>query len=447
MKALVPRVCRCIPRLLGSRVSIWATGSWAVGSWATGGRAVHSRSFHSSEAASQDKLRVIRKDSVGKVAARVATEDSSKTISAGQTISDDQPTSADQPTSEYVMNLLEKPQSEDLDSEITERVNSLEKFIEVGKMQMDSVSSGLEYVLDNFSSTSSKNLTQSQRKLLNQLLHSRPQEIRTLIRRARSSVDLVIILSHLVFREQLDASALASIVVRLDLERLLTVHQRLSTGPRIVQGWFTDPEVQMKCEIAIASRYKMLGSRTLAKFIIDNSLEQTWLPKIKSGAFGSSVYLRNMVQLLKGIVGEPELYALVMETENPQLSFILWEAYPTNSDVKDYLRSISDSLNDIQQVVVEFMNNPLVSTNREYTLKLSRISEHLKLCTGKNVSARRFIGSLEVFLTNLKDSIEINSENRDFFEEMVTALDQFRVQTNQSKEEYVVGIDVGLAKH
>ncbi|QPG77113.1 hypothetical protein FOA43_004516 [Brettanomyces nanus] len=354
-----------------------------------------------------------------------------------------------QTPSKSLLHLLEKPHSSNLDIEINERVQGLERLIEVGQNQIETVSNSLNYVLDNFGSISSEKLTMRQKKLQNQLIHSSKQQIRMLIRRTRSQEDLLIILSHLIFREELDVDSLVNIVMKLNLEMLLSVHQRLHANPNMVRGWQSDPEVRIKAEIAYASRYKLLGSKVLSNFIINSSLESSWLPKVKTGVFQSPAYLRNMVRLLKRDENESELVQQVLDSENAFLGLCLWEMFPLNREIKDFLEKRSDSLNVLQRMLVLFMNNTLISTSREISLKLARISEHLKLCTTKKVSPkslRRTIGTIEVILRELRDSVDLQEEgNAELLENLVDILNETKEKEADDDSEYTLGT-VSLAR-
>lgn len=326
-----------------------------------------------------------------------------------------------------MLNLLGKTESTDVDKEIESRVRPLEMMIQVKQKQHEDVGDNLRYLLDNYGAVSST-LTESQKKLMRRLIGSNLARIQSLVKQTTNVEDLMIILGHLEFRGLLDMNTLASILLRLDLEHLMAVHQHLSAHPEKVQNWYLDPAIQMKTEIAIASRYKMLGSHIMAQYIISNCLEKSWLPKISAGVFRSAAYMRNMVLLLNGEVPEWKLAEQVIETNDAQLAYSFWEIHPRNADVREYCAD-NEAMTGSQQLVIEFANNAIFLESGPLTNRLAKLSRGLGI--GLKDSAKqhqRLTCSLEVLLR------ETESENTEALNELSSLLEE-------------EAVDVGVIEH
>lgn len=339
-----------------------------------------------------------------------------------------------------VLNLLgESNNKGNIDSQVEQSVENLQAFVKMNEVQESYTEKRLTYILDSFGVGAHKNLNSRQRRLLERLMHFKGEkQTLDIIKRTRIQDDLMVILSHLIFCGHLEVRSLTAIIMRLDLERVIKVHQKLGTNPELVRYWFTDPEVQMKCEIAIASRYLMLRSRMMAAFIVQECLTKNWLPKIKAGVFNDAAYMRNMVHLIKTMTDETNIADSVIECDNASLAYCFWEAHPMNSEMKEFLMTKKDSLNAYQRIIVDYVSNPIISGSRRYSLRLRRLSERMHLSAYEPAGRRnndKFVSSIELLLANLREDKDVDKE---CYEEMSKQLMQFQDSEKQDKDKHKV---------
>ncbi|ODV84540.1 hypothetical protein CANARDRAFT_29075 [[Candida] arabinofermentans NRRL YB-2248] len=181
--------------------------------------------------------------------------------------------------------------------------------------------------------------------------------------------------------------------------------------------------------IILSSRYRMLNSHELANSIIEQYLTTLWLPSIRSKSFTDLNYFRNIINLVNHHINEQLMEEYVIETKSNSFAYIFWEQHPLRSTIREYLESeilTSSDLSKYQILIIKLFNNPLISSSKKNSLELRSISTRLNLSTSSKVNHARFIGLIEVFLNNLRDSNKFNDVDEFCFESLIREFEDFK---------------------
>lgn len=342
----------------------------------------------------------------------------------------------------HVLSILEKPQYNNIDLVVSKRIQSLKSCIKEGTDGLIHTENGLSWIMDHFGSSFWSDLNKDEQIFIRKVMDCQhATALQLFIRKTHNQKCLAVILEELIVRSELDERSLISIIMRLDLDHLISLHQRLSSNSCLVKHWDIDANVRIKCEITLAFRYKMLKSNMLCRYIIDQYLETEWLPCLKMNAFNSPIFLRNMVYLLKDVVKDRQITNLVLNYNIPSLTYCYWESNPEICDVRFSLISLCDQLNIFQQVIVKLINTSLISTDKKYIRKLCYISKDFKLSTEGELnysSMIKFTSSIEVLLSKLKEDTNTETaEGMYLFTESIRIFENFKRRTCRNMEQTV----------
>ena len=338
-----------------------------------------------------------------------------------------------------VLKILEKPHSNNIDLVVSSKLYGLKSCINKGTSEYRHINDGISWIMDHFGPSFWSQLSKEEQKFIRKITdYQHITKLGPFIQRTRNPKCLSVILEELIVRNELDGRSLIFIIMRLDLSNLMLLHQRLSSNSCLVKDWNTDANVRIKCEITLAFRYKMLKSRTMCRFLIDQYLETEWLPSLKTTVFNSLVFLRNMVYLLKGTMDNEVGTSLVLRYDIPSLTYCYWESSPDIYDIRFNLASVCNQLTIFQQVIVQLMNSSCISTNQKYVRKLCFISKSFKISFEKRLSHRniiKFTSSLELLLSELRENINIDTEDGiTLFRESLDILNNFKSETCNKTE-------------
>lgn len=274
-------------------------------------------------------------------------------------------------------------------SEIHSKVSKLESYYHghishnLGK---------LKYILDNFG-VSDKGYKYEQKSV---------RELEMLLVKAKGN-EVMILISHLIFRDALSIEMFMKGVLRVEIADLLKLIDTLKSTPEELLYQWHENRCRVMSWVVVASRFKMLHGFDQCRSIISDKLLTEWVPAVGKDISISDAM--NMMGLLNGMVQYDTLKTIVGNTRNADFIFSLWVLHYKDTTLKEELSDLLDK-GSIKGFIIDLAQDPVISTNKEMTNRVLRMVKdmHIGSLPDDKINRQRVCQWVE-FLVNDLDSI------------------------------------------
>lgn len=330
---------------------------------------------------------------------------------------------------------------QNIEKAVRKQVDELEKINRYHNQNVTRLANKLSYIQDNIGFHTTVNDAKRTKIFANELIDMPLEKVIDLVKSLTAAkvkyslkmeTDLTVLLSHLVFRNSLDANLFSRIIMKLGLFNLKQVHSKLASDPEdFIQGWNDGGTSRIRCGMALAARYKMLKDFGSAQNLICSEFQTVWLKTLVENARilnGSDI--KNMINTVDGLIDYGYLVTCVVKTNNAQVIYSFWEAHPNDGLIKEWLEkdirneSISSlvKLNAYQKFIVDMYTNPAISTRNKWKVKVLNVSKKLRLGISEfpQIQGDRFFAFTELLLNEMEDEMDNDAERREYFGDIRT---------------------------
>ncbi len=359
-----------------------------------------------------------------------------------------------------VLNMLAKNvgnTGKNIESAVHRQISQLEKINREHQMQVRQLANKLTYIQDNLGLNieDRKSTELMASELLNMPVDRVYQLVRDICHNrkdgGRNESELMVIMSHLIFRNALNADIFSRIVMKMNLINLTKANHQLNTHPEeIICNWKDDERSRVVCGLALASRYKMLKSFHNAQNIIKNEFYDYWMMPLFQGrsVLKSSDY-SNLINVAMGLVDYGYLISCVIKTHNPQFIYSFWEMNPNDGLIRDWLEQNVETLNNKYQEFIMYMFcNASVSTLPKWRVRVVNVSKkcRLSLLSEEHVNKEKFTTYVEMLITEMDEEMRGDEERVEYFSDIKDKFDDLqkelecegRIDCNGESETLVV---------
>ena len=255
--------------------------------------------------------------------------------------------------------------------------------------------------------------------------------------------DLTVLLSHLVFRNSLDANLFSRIVMKLGLSNLKQVQNQLVCDPEdFIQGWNDNGRSRIRCGMALTARYKMLKDYKSAQNLIRSEFQTVWLKTLienENTLNGSDI--KNMINVVDGLIEYGYLVACAVRTNSFRIIYSFWEMHPNDGLIKEWLEkgvkredysNSHMSPNVYQKFIFELYTNPAISTVNKWKVKVLNVSKKLRLGTldFHHVHGDKVFAFTELLLNEMEDEMDNDVERREYFDDIKSKYGELKKELN-----------------
>lgn len=255
----------------------------------------------------------------------------------------------------------------------------------------------------------------------------------------RLDSELTVIVSHLIFRNELSADLFSRIIMKMSLANVRHLHEKLVTDPSgIIKGWSTDGgRSRLLCGLALAARYKMLKDYNSAKEIIRHELVDIWFNSAKCGSNGIRKNdMKNMVNICDGLVEYGFLVTNIIKTQNGDLIYAFWEKHDNDYIMREWLEKeiLKDEdicrIDEYQKLIVKMYTNAAISTTVKWRHKVINISRKLQLGSIERNSIKKdkFCAFIELLLDEIEEEFQNDEERVEYVERLRKDYADFKIR-------------------
>lgn len=325
-------------------------------------------------------------------------------------------------------------------NEIHDKVERIESLNSIHQKSMNRTTKKLDYILDHIGFDSITENTH----LVNDLMNMPLNMIEGMLSNKSISNDrnqLLTIMAHLIFRNQLTIDNFMKIVLKLPIKDIINIQSNLFDDPgHILFKWEIDERTRVMASIVMASKFKIIGDYEKSREIVSSSVLTSWIPSIKSNKLLCSDG-QNLLGLLDNMIEYNTLQDIVIKTENTDFMYSFWEKHPKDTLLKESLQHLIDA-QTIKGFVINMMQNPVIATDRNYIDKVIQLSRNLHLSSlpESKINEVKFIQWVELLIRELFESTNKEDEGYvESYEELQIMFNNFkksRCGYNKSKQSY-----------
>lgn len=322
-----------------------------------------------------------------------------------------------------------------IESAVHKQVNELERLNEHHNKNVIRLANKLAYIQDNIGLHN--NDENNTRILANELIDMPVDKVIELVKDLTKHVDnkvsmnfrtedeLFILLSHLVFRNSLNADLFSRIVMKLGIFNLRQVHNKLVQDPEdFIMGWNDNGRSRIVCGLALTARYKMLKDFKSAQGMVRSEFQDIWMNalinnerlKVLNGGD-----IKNFINVIDGLIEYGYLVTCIIKTKNAGIVYSFWERHGNDGLIKEWLELESgDGLNKYQKFIIDMYTNASISTVNKWKLKVLNISKKLRLgiVNSEQVNKDKYFAFIELLLNEMEEEMEHDIERREYFKEI-----------------------------
>lgn len=255
--------------------------------------------------------------------------------------------------------------------------------------------------------------------------------------------ELTVIVSHLIFRNELTADLFSRVIMRMSLPNVRHLHEKLVNDPSgMIKGWSTNEgRSRLLCSLALAARYKMLKDYNSAKELIRHELVDVWLKSVKFGLNGvRKSDMKNMVNICDGLVEYGYLVANIIKTQNGNLIYAFWEKNSNDYITREWLEkevSKMDSdneskfrIDEYQSFILKIFTNPAISTSVKWKQKVIGVSRKLQVGSidSEAIKKEKFCAYVEILLNEIEEEFRNDEERIKYVEHIQEEFEKFKMQ-------------------
>ena len=258
--------------------------------------------------------------------------------------------------------------------------------------------------------------------------------------------DLTVLLSHLVFRNSLDANLFSRIVVKLGIPNLKQVQNKLASDPEdFIQGWNDDGRSRVRCGMALAARYKMLKDFKSAQSLIRSEFQTVWLKTlVENEKILNGSDIKNMINVVDGLIEYGYLVTCAVRTNSFRVIYSFWEIHPNDGLIKEWLEKgvgkvdcIDSDIgpNVYQKFIFELYSNPAISTVNKWKVKVLNVSRKLRLgiLDVHHINEDKFFAFTELLLNEMEDEMDNDVERREYFDNIKLKYSELKRELNNKE--------------
>ncbi|GAV30266.1 hypothetical protein PMKS-003776 [Pichia membranifaciens] len=344
---------------------------------------------------------------------------------------------------------------QNIEKAVRKQVNELERINRCHDQNVVRLANKLSYIQENIG-LRTKFSDEKRTKIIASELIDMPIEkviemVKTLTSAKSKSglkveTDLTVLLSHLVFRNSLDANLFSRIVMKLGLSNLKQVQNKLVCDPEdFIQGWNDNGRSRIRCGMALTARYKMLKDYKSAQILIRSEFQTVWLKTlIENESILNGSDIKNMINVVDGLIEYGYLVACAVRTNSFRTIYSFWEMHPNDGLIKEWLekgvKRENYSNNHIcpnvyQKFIFELYTNPAISTVNRWKVKVLNVSKKLRLgiLDFHHVHEDKFFAFTELLLNEMEDEMDNDIERREYFENIKSKYGELKKELNNKE--------------
>lgn len=347
-----------------------------------------------------------------------------------------------------------------IEQAVHKQVTELEKLKDYHNQNVKRLTNKLIYIQENLGV---HNESKSRTKMYaNDLIDLPPRKVIELVKnitnnkiqkqKYQTEADLLILLSHLVFRNLLTADLFSRIIMKLGLVNLRHIHNRLIEDPQdFIKDWNKNVRSRIVCTLSLTSRYKFLKDYESSQKIILNEFQNIWMKELlnKDSKLTNSD-IKNMINTFDRLIDYGYLVTCMIKTRNFKIIYSFWENHPNDGLIKEWLENeiINDKNNKInpyQKFIISVFTNAGVSTVSKWKSRILDISKKLKLSILNIdlINRNKFYAFTELLLLEMGDEMDNNSERREYFYDIKKQYYKLRNELNERDDyKYIVGCQI-----
>ncbi|KAG0686351.1 hypothetical protein C6P40_004346, partial [Pichia californica] len=270
---------------------------------------------------------------------------------------------------------------------------------------------------------------------------------------SKAEMDLIILLSHLVFRNALTADLFSRIIMKIGLFNLRKIHSKFIDDPAdFIKGWNKNPRFRIVCGLSLTARYKYFQDFKSAQMLIRNEFQHVWMntlinnPKILHNSD-----VKNMINTIDGLVEYGYLVTCMIRTKSFNTIYSFWENHPNDGLIKEWLENeiCNDiKINPYQKFIIEMYTNAGISTVTKWRAKVLDISKKLRLSilNIKQVNKSKFCAFTEMLLNEMEEEMDNDIERREYFYDIKGKYDKLKMELIKNNDmntyNFVMSVDM-----
>lgn len=347
-----------------------------------------------------------------------------------------------------------------IEQAVHQQVTELEKLKYYHNQNVKRLANKLIYIQENLGVHNEfKNRT---KMYANDLIDMTPGKIIELVKniannknqknKYQTETDLLILLSHLVFRNLLTADLFSRIIMKIGLVNLKHIHQKLMEDPEaFIKDWNKNGRSRIVCGLSLTSRYKFLKDYESSQKIILNEFQNIWMKELlNKNSILTNNDIKNMINTFDRLIDYGYLVTCMIKTRNFDIIYSFWENHPNDGLIKEWLENEiandkNNKINPYRKFIISVYTNAGVSTVSKWRLKILDISKKLKLSILNidSINKSKFYAFTELLLNEMSDEMDNDYERREYFNEIKKQYHQLRNELNERDDyKYIVGSQV-----
>lgn len=356
--------------------------------------------------------------------------------------------------SESILNLLSG------NNNIIKQINKLERINDEHELNILRLINKLSYIQKNIGVYNyNKDFKAKNKIIANELIDMPIDKVTELVRNLTNGSNiknsthfeienqLIILLSHLVFRNSLTCDLFSRIVTKLQLINLKKIHYALITDPNgFIKDW-NNERSRIICGLSLAARYKMLKDFTSVQIILKNEFKDIWMNTlINNISILRGNDLKNIVNVVDGLIEYGYLVTCIIKVNNGQFIYSFWENHPNDGIIKSWLehdtqkKPAGSKLNKYQKFIIQLYTNPSISTVNKWKNKVLNISKKLKLSilNENQINNEKFNAFIELLLNEMNDEMTNDTGRKAYFNDIVLNFEKFKQDNNVLEHDEVL---------